>query len=118
MPVIDLRPGALRLVARTVPPAVAALSLVAATPSLVVAAIASVLAMITITSLSYQWPGLPGVAREPGHARWWWVTAAGFALAAWSSRDPARHALAALRRRVVADPTGRGVVQSSHEVHR
>jgi hypothetical protein len=53
------------------------------------AAAAALMAMISISSLSYRWPVLPSLGGGAGHARWWWIAAAGAVTAAWSSRDPA-----------------------------
>jgi hypothetical protein len=57
------------------------------------AAGASVLAMVTISAFAYRWPALPALGSGPTHSRWWWVAAAGFVAAAWSSRDPATSGL-------------------------
>jgi hypothetical protein len=54
------------------------------------AAGAAILSMLTMSALSNRWPELPSLAAGPTHDRWWWVTAAGVSVAAWSSRDPAR----------------------------
>lgn len=53
------------------------------------AAAGAVLAMLTISSLSRNWPVLPAVGVPARHERWWWVATAGLAAVAWSWRDPA-----------------------------
>jgi hypothetical protein len=41
-----------------------------------------------VSALAQRVAWLPSVAREHHHGWWWWVAAVGFAVAAWSWRDP------------------------------
>lgn len=51
---------------------------------------AGLLGTLLISALAFRVRGLPSVNAEVDAARWWWVTGAGWALALWWSRDPAR----------------------------
>ncbi len=54
---------------------------------------AGVMTMLFVTVFSSRWFWLPRLGGGEGHARWLWLAAAGWALALWSSRDPARRAV-------------------------
>lgn len=62
------------------------------------AAIAALIAMVTVSSFAYRWSALPALGRRTVHDRWWLVAAAGFIVAAWWSRDPAGRRLTRRRR--------------------
>jgi hypothetical protein len=53
------------------------------------AAAASLLLMVAVAMFSARWSVLPSLGGGTGHARWWWIAAAGSVAAAWFSRDPA-----------------------------
>ena len=53
-------------------------------------AVVGLVGVALISALAYRFHRLPALTDSPVHERWWWLAAAGWALAAWSWRDPAR----------------------------
>lgn len=55
-----------------------------------IGAVAGALCALMISSLSYRFHQLPSLMDGPHHGRWWVIAIVGWALAAWTWRDPAR----------------------------
>lgn len=45
---------------------------------------------VLTSTLAYRFHRLPMLTDSPVHERWWWLAAAGWAVASWTWRDPAR----------------------------
>lgn len=56
----------------------------------VAGALAGALAALLVSALAQRFHQLPAVGVVEQHGRWWLVALAGWAAAAWSSRDPCR----------------------------
>lgn len=53
-------------------------------------AVAGLLGVLLVSAFAYRHDALPALVASPVHARWWLLAGAGWAVAAWSWRDPAR----------------------------
>lgn len=53
-------------------------------------AIVGAITVLVISALSVRLHQLPSLSGSWRHERWWWAVAAGWALTAWTWRDPAR----------------------------
>ncbi len=53
-------------------------------------AVASVLAMLLVSSLAQRFHSLPTIVDSTHHLRWWFAAAAGWAVTTWTWRDPGR----------------------------
>lgn len=53
-------------------------------------AVGGALAVLLIAAFAQRYRWLPSLGTAPHHERWWLVAAAGWAAAAWASREPAR----------------------------
>lgn len=53
-------------------------------------AVAGALSALVISSLAFRFDQLPSIMSDEAHGRWWLIALAGWAVTAWTWRDPAR----------------------------
>ncbi len=53
-------------------------------------AVAGLLGILLVTALNYRFHALPALLDSPHHVRWWLIAATGWAVTAWTWRDPGR----------------------------